>query len=661
MSSLPPLSSADPNVASSRPRRWVSRRRWFVAAVVLVIVVAAVVVGVTDPFASKATSGGGVADNSYPTGLATVRERAISSQTQVGATLGYSGTYDIALPSGTQSGAITQDQSAVQSARQRLAADEQVLANAKRLAQSSGTATILAAEATVRSDETTIAQAKTMLADDEKLGCPVASAATVTTPLGSSSSPGTQGGADASNDPSAGDASSTTTGPPVATTGSATAVSQTSEALSGTVDPDGVDTTYYFEWGTTSAFGSTSPLTDAGNGTSPIPVTVTITGLRPDTTYGFSLVAENDLGTSVGTTGTFTTTESSCVAQRQVIATDDQALTQDKDALAADEVNGSSSLAQATTQVRQDRAALASAEAALSTDEARATNAGSQFTALPSLGQRITRGESVYSLDDRPVPLFYGTATMYRALRLGVSDGPDVTELNENLIALGFGSGVSASPHFSAATAAAVMAWQRSLGEPATGVVALGDIVVEPGPIRVTAVTATIGSAAQPGMSVLSATSTGRVVTIDLDVSLVPEVKVGDKVGITLPDNSTIPGVVTSVGTVATTPGGAGATGGSTPTVTVLVAPLNPAQTGSLDQASVEVDITEASVAHTLVVPVDALLALSGGGYAVEEVSPTGVHHLVAVSLGIFDDAAGVVQVSGSGLAVGQRVVVPAL
>jgi hypothetical protein len=628
---------------------------------VVLIVAGAVVVGVTDPFASNGSSGGGAADNSYPTTLATVRERAISSQTQVGATLGYSGTYDVALPSGTQSGAITQDQSAVQTARQRLTADEQSLANTKKLAKSSGTATILAAEATVRGDETTLAQAKTMLSDDEKLGCPISSAATVTTPLGSSDSPGSRSGAGASDDPSAGDPSSTTTGPPVATTGTATAVSQTSETLSGTVDPDGVDTAYYFEWGTTSAFGSTSPVTDAGDGTSPAPVTVTITGLRPDTTYGFSLVAENGFGTSVATTATFATTESSCVAQRQVIAADEQALTQDKDALAADEVNGSSSLAQAETQVRQDRAAVADAETALSTDEARATNPGSQFTALPSLGQRITRGESVYSLDDRPVPLFYGTATMYRALQFGVTDGPDVTELNENLIALGFGGGVSAGPHFSAATAAAVMAWQRSLGVPATGVVALGDVVVEPGPIRVTALTATVGSAAQPGMSVLSATSTDRVVTIDLDVSLVPDVKVGDKVGITLPDNSTIPGVVTSVGTVATTPSGAGATGGGTPTITVLVAPLNSAQTGTLDQASVEVEITEASVAHALVVPVDALLALSGGGYAVEEVSPTGVHHLVAVSLGIFDDAAGVVQVSGPGLAVGQRVVVPAL
>ena len=72
------------------------------------------------------------------------------------------------------------------------------------------------------------------------------------------------------------------------------------------------------------------------------------------------------------------------------------------------------------------------------------------------------------------------------------------------------------------------------------------------------------------------------------------------------------------------------------------------------------VAITTGSVTNALVVPVDALLARPGGGYAVEVTGPGG-HHLVAVSVGLFDDAAGLVQVSGTGLAAGQHVVVPAL
>ena len=62
---------------------------------------------------------------------------------------------------------------------------------------------------------------------------------------------------------------------------------------------------------------------------------------------------------------------------------------------------------------------------------------------------------------------------------------------------------------------------------------------------------------------------------------------------------------------------------------------------------------------NALVVPVNALLALSSGGYAVEVVGTGGVHHLVAVHTGLFDDADGYVQVTGGGVAVGQRVVVP--
>jgi len=93
----------------------------------------------------------------------------------------------------------------------------------------------------------------------------------------------------------------------------------------------------------------------------------------------------------------------------------------------------------------------------------------------------------------------------------------------------------------------------------------------------------------------------------------------------------------------------------------VDVTPTDPAATGNLDQAPVTVSITTASVKDALVVPVDALLALAGGGYAVEVVSSSGLHSLVPVTLGLFDDADGLVAVTGSGLAAGQHVVVPAL
>src|SRR5215471_9580018 len=128
------------------------------------------------------------------------------------------------------------------------------------------------------------------------------------------------------------------------------------------------------------------------------------------------------------------------------------------------------------------------------------------------------------------------------------------------------------------------------------------------------------------------------------------EVKAGDTVAITLPTGRVTPGVVASVGKVAS--------GGASPKVTVTVTLAHPRAAGTLDQAPVTVAITTATVKNALVVPVDALLARPGG-YAVEEVTG-GHHHLVPVTLGLFDDVAGLVQVSGAGLAAGQHVVVPA-
>jgi hypothetical protein len=258
-----------------------------------------------------------------------------------------------------------------------------------------------------------------------------------------------------------------------------------------------------------------------------------------------------------------------------------------------------------------------------------------------------------------------------------VPDGADVTELNANLVALGFERGAATSSQFSATTESAVKAWQASIGAPTTGVVSLGDLVVAPGPIDVDSVSATVGETVQPGTPILGATSTTREVAVDLDASQQTDVKVGDRVNIALPNNAATPGVVSSVGSVAICPSGSSSSGSSssggvsgctssqsgssaTPTITVEVSLEHPSAAGTLDQAPVTVSITTASVNDALIVPVDALLAISGGGYAVE-VKSGHTQRLVPVSLGLFDDADGLVQVSGSGLEAGERVVVPAL
>jgi Putative peptidoglycan binding domain len=292
------------------------------------------------------------------------------------------------------------------------------------------------------------------------------------------------------------------------------------------------------------------------------------------------------------------------------------------------------------------------------------------ITWLPAVGQVVRRDQMLYQVDGYPVVLLYGSTPAYRPLAGGAAaadvTGQDVAELNHDLVALGYldSSEVDwAWDEFGWATKAGIEKLQEHLGVDQTGALDLGRVVFLPTAARVTAVSATLGGPASG--PIMSATSTTRQVSVDLDAGQQSEVRAGDRVTVTLPGNSTTPGVVSWVGKVATTPSSSGANGSngpgsSAPMVTVHIRPTRPADTGTLDQAPVLVTITTQTVRNVLAVPAGALLALSGGGYAVEVANRDGTHHLVSVSLGLFDDAAGLVQVTGSGLAAGQHVVVPA-
>jgi hypothetical protein len=304
--------------------------------------------------------------------------------------------------------------------------------------------------------------------------------------------------------------------------------------------------------------------------------------------------------------------------------------------------------------------------------------ASGTYTELPAPGQVISQGQVLYLVNDSPVVLLYGSTPAYRTLSAGAT-GADVAELNADLVALGYATSAQLSPtsaSFGSATTTALEELQAALGETQQGTLALGQAVFEPTALRVTTLSAQLGGSAQTGQTVTQATSTTREVQVALDASQQTDVAVGDKVTITLPNNRTTPGVVSSVGAVATCPSSSGPGGpssnsaapgtdtcsgsNSTPTITVGVTPSDSTATGTWDQAPVQVGITTASVPSALAVPVTALLAQSDGGYSIEVVAAGGTNHLVAVSLGLFDDAAGLVQVTGSGLAAGQKVMVPA-
>jgi hypothetical protein len=392
-----------------------------------------------------------------------------------------------------------------------------------------------------------------------------------------------------------------------------------------------------------------------------------------------------------------------CSQDKQQVSTDQTQLTQARQQLGAAETTAKTGDDTAQGKVGADRVKLAGDRATLATDRESAVNPGTAYTWLPAAGAVIRQDQRVYAVSGVPVPLLYGSIAAYRAFYEGMSDGGDVAELTRDLIALGYGSGLAQSEHYSAATAAAVDRWQKALGVPVTGEILLGEVVFEPGPIRVTSVTPAVGASVGgggggsgagaaggggSGGTVLTATGIKPVVTLDLAVTQEYLVKPGDAVSVVLPDGtSTVGGRVESVGAVATCPGGGGtgtATGGSTsstggggsggqspcsstgsnggggsnsaPTVTVTIGLDRTPRGAALDQAPVNVNITSQRAANVLAVPVSALLALSGGGFGVQVVTGR-ASHLSGVTTGLYSST--LVQVSGPGIRAGMRVAVP--
>jgi hypothetical protein len=321
----------------------------------------------------------------------------------------------------------------------------------------------------------------------------------------------------------------------------------------------------------------------------------------------------------------------------------------------------------------------------------------------------IGRGETLWRIDNRPVALMYGPVPAYRTLKEGIGDGPDVAELNRNLIDLGFDpyGEIDEDAHFGAATAAAVRRWQESEHLPKTGEVELGRIVFAPGARRVTALKVTVGqdppsispskeaekeeptaekpaaeepdgseptagdtpadgressepnqgaAAAEPA---LTTTSTRQLVQLKLDAAEQGLAHVGKAAPVTLPDGDVVKGHITDVGTVAEAAESDGPEGGSEEsgeaTISVTVALDHPV--ARLDQAPVSVELVEQVRRHVLAVQATALFATAGGRYAIEALKG-GRRVELAVTPGMFAD--GYVQVEGRGVHPGLKVVEPA-
>jgi peptidoglycan hydrolase-like protein with peptidoglycan-binding domain len=302
-------------------------------------------------------------------------------------------------------------------------------------------------------------------------------------------------------------------------------------------------------------------------------------------------------------------------------------------------------------------------------------------TALPAPGSAVDRGQQIYRSDDRPVVLLLGDTPLFRTLDATVPEGGtaphgnDVRVLVENLQALGYDVGraaehavaraaaegpvadtarTSAGPvprdaapaadrvTYTPRVAQAVTRWQRDLGLEPTGVVDPALVVVRPSAVVVEQVVAQVGAPVTDEL--LRLASDDRVVGVDLPGGEVGDLAAGVVVALASGDGRTGSGTVRSVEAAdGTTPGAPGA-------LVTVTADDPEVLAGSAD---VRVTVTRAQRSGVLAVPVTALLALAGGGYALE--LPDGT--LLPVTTGMF--AQGLVEVTGDGLTAGTRVVVP--
>lgn len=270
------------------------------------------------------------------------------------------------------------------------------------------------------------------------------------------------------------------------------------------------------------------------------------------------------------------------------------------------------------------------------------------ITRLVGQGEGVGRGAELYRVDERPVVLLYGVVPMYRDLGPGDS-GVDVGQLEANLAELGYG-GFTVDDQYTSSTAAAVRAWQADVGGEPTGTVARGDVVFLPEGGQVDARRSSVGDVVPPGAAVLDITGTDQVVSLEADVDDRDRFEVGTEVTVVLPSGDQVAGTVAATAVVKVP--SEGPDGGATDTAILQVeVAVNDNAPEEFVGGPVEVVVAIDERTDVLLVPVNALLALSEGGYGLEVVADAGTTSIVPVDTGLF--AAGKVEVRSPGIAEG--------
>lgn len=268
-----------------------------------------------------------------------------------------------------------------------------------------------------------------------------------------------------------------------------------------------------------------------------------------------------------------------------------------------------------------------------------AAGASGVLTRMTAADSDVTSGSVLYAIDEQPTVLMLGDVPMYRDVTPG-DTGADADQLQANFVALGY----------EGFTDDAVRQWQRSLGVTETGVVARSSVVFLPEGGRVGGAYVEIGVTVNAGAPVLEVVALGQVVNLDVDVADRHHFAPGTEATVELPGGAEMAGVVESlavVGTPQPAQPAAGQPAQSPVDLAVAAVEVALSEPAPEEFEGTPVDVVVILEEHpdVLEVPINALLALSEGGFGLEVVDDGGSTHIVPVTTGLFAD--GSVEVAG--------------
>lgn len=289
---------------------------------------------------------------------------------------------------------------------------------------------------------------------------------------------------------------------------------------------------------------------------------------------------------------------------------------------------------------------------ATGTNDASAGTVTERITSLPTLGDTIENGDVLYSVDGTPVVALGGELPAWRTMSIDSDDGADIMQLEESLVALGYGGDLTVDTAFDSATAAAVAAWQEGIGVEPSGEVPIGSIVFVPSNVTVTAIDAGVGDDVTSGDLIMSVSASTQSVVVDLTADQISMFGVGQSVVIETgsSDEQPISGAVTARRSV---------TSDDAIGVQATITPSGP--TGVADGVSVDVIVefdSAVDLTAAALIPAEALLSRLDGTYAVQVRQSDGSSQWITVDVVQFSGAS--VAITGDGIVAGIDVLVPA-